>query len=30
MDPKGSYSSQDLLEPHQDGEFYSVRMMDVF
>ena len=30
MDEKSSKSSQDLSELHQDGEYYSGRIMDVF
>ena len=30
MDQKSSLLSQDLSGPHQDGEYYSVRIMDVF
>ena len=30
MDQKSSKSSQDLSGPHEDGEYYSGRIMDDF
>ena len=30
MHQKGSKSSQDLSGPHQDGEYYSGKIMDGF